>query len=161
MKKYAFLAGVGQYQRRTIAPVHFAVRDVEKIGEVLQQRCGFRTTVLANPSQADFIQGLNDIISFIEHEDDIFFFLFTGHGSVQGNDSYLLFSNAIPGDWVGMYRLEDLQRKFSRLRSHNRLLFLDCCRNDPEAGKSDAAHYMSAPKQSVGPAEPEHRPSCC
>ncbi|NWH04809.1 caspase family protein [Desulfobacter latus] len=139
MKKYAFLAGVEEYNSSDIASLKYAVRDVKKVGAVLEQRCGFQPPeILENPTVSDLFNGLDDMVKRVRH-DDIFFFLFTGHGQELKDDAreergYLLMRDAVadPEVTIGKYALHDLKKQLQRIDCRQRLLFFDCCRNYPE-----------------------------
>lgn len=143
MKKYAFLAGVGDYELKSISPLQYAVRDVEEIGTVLKEHCGFTTQVLKNPSKSQLLHGLRNIKAKVEPE-DLFLFFFAGHGLEEEKEGWLLLKNAWPEDnsKEGMVRLKDLQKQLTAIESRKRLLFLDCCRNDPEQARGDADNLM-------------------
>lgn len=143
MKKYALLAGTGDYDLPTISPLQYAVRDVEEIGKVLDQHCGFNTMVLKNPSDSQLIHGLNSIQAKVE-PDDLFLFFFAGHGLEEEKEGYLLLKNAMPEGSIklGMIRLKDLQKQLMAIESRKRLLFLDCCRNDPEKARGESDNLM-------------------
>lgn len=172
--KHAFLVGVEDYEVGSgITPVKYARRDVYGIGHALQKYCGFEEVrILADQDDTDF--GMcrvgNPTDSFIRRsltnaaaklkDDDLFVFLFSGHGIEQTIDetvrTYLLAHNAsfdfeqensgskhknrIPTS--GIIELGDLRRKLDQVASRHRVILLDCCRNDPEAGRGKCDNLM-------------------
>lgn len=172
--RYALLAGVEIYEPGSgITDVKYACRDVYGVGHALQKHCGFEEVrILAdqddqdfgmsrvgNPTDAAILNALTNAAARLK-EDDLFFYLFTGHGLQQTLEqnvrTYLLAQNACfqrrrkDCDSMGEPRrlrsggieLAELRERLSEVVSRSRVILLDCCRNDPEAGRGDRDNLM-------------------
>ncbi len=143
MKKYAFLAGVEEYPSSEVNTLEFAVNDVVEIGRILEKSCGFESpVVLKNPTDLKFMEELDDLAPEIR-EEDLFFFLFTGHGIERDGEVCLLANNANPRMDLGLIRLARLQEYLARIRASQRMLFLDCCRTNPDTDKGALDNVMT------------------
>ena len=158
--KYAILAGIEEYESGSgISNLRFACRDVYSIGRALQEKCGFdEVRVLADKEDCEF--GLqraanptdSGILQSIDHaaaklrEEDLFFFLFAGHGIEQryGESlrSYLLAQNAHLRFRKGMIEVGELRQMLSKLDCRYRTIFLDCCRNGVQRALGDGDNPM-------------------
>jgi len=151
-KKYALLAGVEEYQPNSrVSNLKYAVRDAVELGKALRTSCGFdHVCVFAGgvegsrgpANQNDLIDELEDWANIIE-PDDLFVFAFIGHGMEQGERGYLLPADARLGRPNTFIELKHLNDAFEKIKARQRVVLLDCCRNDPEAGRGDAANAMS------------------
>lgn len=159
MKKYALLVGIEQYGSG-ITRLQYACRDVYGIGRALSQACCFdQVRILADQEDRDYGQSRIDlptdlnILNALEEasvrleESDLFLFLFAGHGIERMEDKvqrgYLLAQNAAPKFGRGLIGIAELKGLLSNLACRQRLILLDCCRNDPEAGRSQSDNLMS------------------
>ena len=150
-KKFALLAGVEEYQpNSSISNLKYAVRDAVELGKALRSSCGFdHVCVFAGDTegsrgpanQNDLIDELEDWANIIG-PDDLFVFAFVGHGMEQGDRGYLLPADARLGRPNTFIDLQHLNAAFDNIRASQRVVLLDCCRNDPEAGRGEAANAM-------------------
>jgi formylglycine-generating enzyme required for sulfatase activity len=155
MKKYALLVGVEEYEPGSgLSPLKYAGNDALAVGRVLRESCGFDTVrVLADrdgqglPTSGNILNEL-EAASLHLGEDDLFFFLFAGHGIEEKLDnscrSYLMPRNANLKWGDGLLEMSRFRKSLSAIRSRQRLILLDCCRNDPEAGKGDRDNLMGS-----------------
>ncbi len=158
--KYAILAGIEEYESGSgISNLRFACRDVYSIARALRERCGFdEVRVLADRDDAEFgVQRVGNptdsaILKALVHaatklkEEDLFFFLFAGHGvGIPFGEtirSYLLAQNAHLDLGTGRIEVGDLRVRLSNLACRSRAIFLDCCRNGVERGLGDGDNPM-------------------
>ena len=144
MKKYALMIGVEDYADDPgLHSAKYVRNDVSKVGEMLEQHCGFEVLILAGadsesvPTSLAVLKALENAGKYLE-ADDLFVFMFAGHG-VEMPDyngsvrSYLLASNALPRHYQGMLELGQLRLEMDKINCRHRVLLLDCCRNDPES----------------------------
>ena len=154
MEKYAILVGVEDYTEGSgITPLQYARRDVMEIGRALEKACGFQVRILAGGNATPAPTGVA-ILEAIEEAavrlgpDDIFFFFFAGHGIEKQHDqggvrSYLLPADGHMRRYRSFLELDEIRTQIKKIDCQQRLFFLDCCRNDPQAGKGDADQLMS------------------
>ena len=158
--KYAILAGIEEYESGSgISNLRFACRDVYSIARALRERCGFdEVRVLAdrddpefggqregNPTDSAILKALVHAATKLK-EEDLFFFLFAGHGvGIPFGEtirSYLLAQNAHLDLGTGRIEVGDLRVRLSNLACRSRAIFLDCCRNGVERGLGDGDNPM-------------------
>jgi formylglycine-generating enzyme required for sulfatase activity len=100
---------------------------------------------MGEPTDSAILTALKDAAARLK-EEDTFFMLFAGHG-VERRDgevvrACLLARNANLEEDCGLIEMPKLRRALSRVACRYRAVFLDCCRNDPEAGKGDGDNLM-------------------
>ncbi len=75
---YALIIGVQDYLK--LEQLESPLRDVERIGQVLEERYGFGVEVLSNPSQLDLMRAVNELNELLEPNDNLLIY-FSGRGS--------------------------------------------------------------------------------
>ena len=149
MKKFALLVGVEEYRDQMISRLQFARADATALAERLRDRCGFdQVRVLADGSGGDapdlvnIVTALRDTAGELRQE-DLFLFFFAGHGVERDGHGYLLAHDSIHAFPEHCSLSLDLLRKtFGNLAAGKRVLLLDACRNNPQAGRADSPNRM-------------------
>jgi len=149
MKKYGLLVGVDEYRDKMISRVPFARADATALAERLRTRCEFDYVhVLSDsdgpdtPELGHIIDALQDI-AFEVKPGDLFLFFFAGHGVERNGLGYLLTIDSrqmFPA--VGTLPLEMLKESLGLMAATQRILLIDSCRNNPEAGRGVEANRM-------------------
>ena len=150
MKKHALLIGVEDYRDESISPLNYACSDAKALGADLSDKCGFdNVRVLASkegddePTLVNIINALQDVTVELS-EDDLFLFFFAGHGIEKSENAYLLASDSVAAfpDHASL-SLDLLRKNFESLSAGKRVVLLDACRNNPEAGRGDTDNCLS------------------
>ena len=149
MKKYALVIGVEEYRDSMISRLQYARSDATALAERLRGRCAFdQVRVLAESTGSDepllvnIVSALRDISGELCPE-DLFLFFFAGHGVEKDGHGYLLARDSLQAyPEHGSLSLELLRKSFEKLCASKRVLLLDACRNDPDAGRGDSANRM-------------------
>ncbi len=147
--KWALLVGVEHYQREDVAPLRYAVADVQGVARALTEACGvpeehiFLLTSGASPEAEATRPNLTFRLEWLARKvqpGDLFVFYFSGHGMVKQNRSLLLTaeSDARSAETLEdtAYPVERLQQLLRRVEASQMLVFVDACRNDPAPGRS-------------------------
>jgi len=156
-RKIALLAGVEIYEPNSgISNLKYASRDAAVMAQVLLEKCAFDEVCLllagesandasgvsGSPTKNTLLDELERLIDSMKL-DDLFLFGFFGHGLEREGRSYLLPADARlrrPDSFVELRHLEEMLR---HLKARQRIILLDCCRNDPEAGRGEADNVLS------------------
>ena len=149
MKKYALVIGVEEYRDSMISRLQYARSDATALAERLRGRCAFdQVRVLAESTGSDepllvnIVSAPRDISGELCPE-DLFLFFFAGHGVEKDGHGYLLARDSLQAyPEHGSLSLELLRKSFEKLCASKRVLLLDACRNDPDAGRGDSANRM-------------------
>ena len=143
-KKYAVLVGVNGYQHEKLSRLAYAEADVTALGAILEQS-GYRVTLLTGssaderaPTKANVERQLKRVLAGCKRGDMVLVAL-AGHGlQFEGEkDCYFCPVDARPfrdrADSLvslsGVYK--ELDASFAGMK----VLLVDACRNDPEAGR--------------------------
>ena len=149
---WALLVGVDDYQDPRISDLNYTVNDVIALYDALidPQVGGLpksqaylmtnRSTGEDLPTHTNVLFRLENLAARIKPE-DTFIFYFSGHGMVRQAEQYLLSINSDPRSLTTLastaIALKHLQQLLKQIQAHQVILFLDMCRNDPEAGKGE------------------------
>jgi uncharacterized caspase-like protein len=152
--RYALLIGVSEYSY--MAPLQFAPSDARNVARRLIDDWDFpkkNVVVISDledanrqPTKAIIGHFLENYKSLQMKAEDVFLFLFSGHGVAKGKKDYLVPKECDPrrvqDDGIQFGRLvEELQQTGSR----NIFMFIDACRNEPAKDRSkglEEADYM-------------------
>jgi hypothetical protein len=150
--KVALLIGPTYAERSGVTPLRYARNDAIALGDALRQVCRFdRVIVLAGdgtdgvPTRSAITEELERIA---EGDDRIshFVFAFSGHGrrrTMNGQDHYFLFpADARAGNPGTLLDLPTVRLSLDRVPAAAITMILDCCRNDPDAGKGEADNLL-------------------
>lgn len=151
--KVALVIGPTYREGSGVTPLYYARNDALALGKALRDVCGFaRVTVLAGAGGGSSGAATRDaIIDQLERvadgDDEIshFVFAFSGHGRMRridtGEHYFLLPADARasnPGTFLDLATIRlSLERLLKRWPAALITVLLDCCRNDPDAGKGD------------------------
>ncbi len=142
-KKYAVLIGINQYQHARLAPLKFAVNDIEELNRVLTSQ-NYLTTMLTDrsdppPTKENIQRALASALEQSQRGDTVLVAL-AGHG-LQFDGTADAFFCPIDGrpfadrqdTLVSMKQLyESMERSFAGAK----VLLVDACRDDPNAARS-------------------------
>jgi len=155
MKKYALIAGVETYEANSgISDLRYAERDAEELAKALKNRCGFdhislfagNATGSLGPARHNALLDELEDLGRIMQPQDLFVFAFFGHGmerEVGGTvRSYLLPADARLNRPNTFIEWEYIRHALDAMPASQRVILLDCCRNDPEAGRGGAANPL-------------------
>ena len=156
-KRFALIIGIDEYSDPQISGLHGAQRDAQTLAEALVRYAGFppeQVILLTNdaapgrrPLRSVMLQRLSNLRGVVP-KDGLLLVAFSGHGIERGGKAFLLPADAVAADDVAL--LEDTAISVERMRDSIRatgvrqvMLILDACRNDPTAGRSNAANLMT------------------
>lgn len=156
-KRFALIIGIDEYNDPQINRLHGAQRDAQTLAEALVRYAGFpseQVILLTNaapagrrPLRSTILQRLSNLRGVVP-KDGLLLVAFSGHGIERGGKAFLLPHDAVVADDVAL--LEDTAISVERMRESIRatgvrqvMLLLDACRNDPTAGRGEAANPMS------------------
>ncbi|MCP4310826.1 MAG: caspase family protein [Bacteroidetes bacterium] len=128
---YALIIGIDNYMDPAIASLDNAVRDANRIKEVLLARYTFNkgtVTLLENPRREDIIYALENLARRVTTKDNLFIY-YAGHGNFdkKANIGYWLPSNArkiSSAEWFNNSQLVDYLK---RIDTRHTLLVSDAC----------------------------------
>lgn len=124
----AILVGVAEYSAYSeeTPDLEWSLRDVDLMGKALVQ--GLRinpfhiwisTDKRGCVTRSSFLDGIRLFLQDMR-PDDVMIFYFSGHGSIQKDRHFLLFSD-------GPLETQSVIDLFSQMHADKRILFLDCC----------------------------------
>lgn len=134
MVKVALLIGVSEYEHG-LTPLPAAVRDVDTIEEVLQNRAigNFdQVTKLVNPPGQTMAEAIENLFNNRE-KDDLILLYFSGHGiKDERGKLYFATSNTRKNDQGALVKATSVPASFvheviSNSRSKREVVILDCC----------------------------------
>ncbi len=136
MNRYALIIGINDYEDRDIPVLNYAEHDAEEVSRVLQEQCGFTTSVLLG-SYATRNRILELItknrISFklpLMEEDDQFLLFFAGHGELVHGSYVLHPSNARLGVNYKSIPVRGISKILSNdISCRQCMCVFDACRN--------------------------------
>lgn len=156
-KRFALLIGVDQYADTQITPLSGASNDVKALEEALVRYAGFprdQVTLLASgeplerqPTRVNILRRLSNLAAVVP-KDGLLVVAFSGHGMERGGQAFLLPSDAQVSNDVDLLEqtalnVTQMKDKIRRTGVGQVVLFLDACRNDPTAGRADAANLLT------------------
>jgi tetratricopeptide (TPR) repeat protein len=141
-ERYALLVGVRQYDKAELTPLEYTERDVSVLAEYLR-RSGYKRVVLmtqtdgANesrylPTAANIRKELKGLLED-RKADDTVVLAFCGHGvQFRGSDEpHFCPMDATLKDKKSLISLGYVYGELAGCKAKNKVLFSDCCRNDP------------------------------
>lgn len=114
---YALLIAIQNYRDR---PLVTPIGDAEALATLLEQRYGFITTLLRDPSLDELAGTLERFKNELKPEDNLLLY-FAGHGTWEGDEA----------SWVTLesygYRTDSLARLLAQVKSRSVLVIADAC----------------------------------
>ena len=150
---WALLVGINKYRNLNVTPLLYAESDALLLADELRQVTPEQQVWLMThdmeyddePTEENIIFQLKRLTEQVGPEDTLIF-SFSGHGISINGKHYLLPVNAdlrytetLETSSIPLERIHSL---LSQCKAKNVILFLDTCRNDPEASKGAAADNL-------------------
>ncbi len=141
-KAWAVLVGINHYDDPFIASLKVCVDDVTAIQQALAGRYqAARLLTDATPDRLPTranILGELSVVAQAASEDDLLLFYFSGHGTAEGGESYLLAQDtrlsALDTTAVAM---RDVRRYIEKSPAHAKVIVLDACHSGASIGKAE------------------------
>jgi uncharacterized repeat protein (TIGR01451 family) len=157
-KRWALVIGVDDYGDGLISKLSGASNDAESLAEALKQYADFpkdQVILLTSKQHPSKQPKRNNILLFLSNlrgqvpKDGLLLVAFAGHGIERGGRAYLLPSDAVSANDVGL--LEDTAVSVEVMKQRIRdtgvgqvIFILDTCRDDPAATRGTGNNPMSA-----------------
>jgi tetratricopeptide (TPR) repeat protein len=154
---YAFLVGVSDYESKDeLRPLKFACDDMISFAGVLRnQGVPQRNIVLLHDRQSNprfkplrgrILKEFHLLLATLEPEDTLIVAL-AGHGVQIGGsaENYFLPADAQLKDPATLINVKTLYEEMDNSQAGRKLLFVDACRNDPEADNARSAGVALQP----------------
>jgi len=153
----AVCVGIDEYTQPTISPLRAGVRDARAVAQAVSQVAGaaeddvvLLTSDAAQdtrlPTRSNILQALRWAQKTAKPP-DVFLLYFAGHGVSPAGKSYILPMDAVPSDDIMLVQtalpVDTLRELLSGIRCAHQVVVLDCCRNDPSAGRGEGASSAS------------------
>ncbi|HYH37111.1 MAG TPA: MBG domain-containing protein, partial [Azospirillum sp.] len=152
-RKIALMIATDTYANPLIPPLKTPAGDVAAVGAALNERLGYETRVLANPTKAQIIETMRSLGREIGEQDQVMLY-YAGHGyEVQETGTgYWLPADADadnPKNWVSN---NDVARFLNRMPAKQILVVSDSCYSGAftREQKVDPAVAKTAPEQLLG-----------
>ncbi|MFW6106580.1 MAG: caspase family protein, partial [bacterium] len=155
---YGLFVGVNEYESQDIRPLAFASKDVLSVRDKLAEVCGLQlenTVVLADntengasPTRRTLLRAMHRFASAPMQEDDVFVFVFAGHGFSCGGRTFLAAKDSEIASGTLLREtavsLETVRDFLAQIPAGQHVLILDACRDAPRSGtRSVGAGGMS------------------
>ena len=152
-RKLALIIGVNEYTDKRVPQLFGAVPDAMAVRALLEQRLGYETTLLANPSREAVIRAFNQLALEAEANDSVIIY-YAGHGvlvPIDGVETGFWLSSDInaerPDTWLAN---ADIARLIAAVGARQLMLVSDSCYSGALVGKdrvqlstpSDAADML-------------------
>lgn len=156
-KRYALIVGVDKYEDSSVTALTGAANDAKLLTETLIAYAGFpaeNITLLSSdqpaerqPTRGNILRRLSNLKNVVP-ADGLLLISFAGHGIERNGRAFLLPSDAqINGDMDLLEQttvsVKDAHEQIKRTGVKQVLIFLDACRNDPQAGRSAADNRLT------------------
>ncbi len=137
MKQYGLFVGINTYDDKDITNLSYAKNDAESL-------CAFFATHFEIADQLTQLPTRKNILAKVEkiaaclHQDDQFFFFFSGHGCERDGKTTLICKDAHSDSDRGVITLDEILARTNPIRCQ-RFFIIDCCRTN------EYIHYWKAP----------------
>ena len=147
-KKWAVVVGVNDYA--FLADLEFCVDDARLIAKTLEEKCGYpeenillidseQNEAGRRPAKNVMRRWLSKWLSQPAANDTVFVY-FSGHGFETGGKRYFAPADCDPSEpEETCYSLEMLSELMADCPARQKVLVLDCCRNDPSKSFGDSS----------------------
>ena len=127
-RKLAVLFANSDYSRNGIPDLNTPANDVARVSEVLHNKLGFVTRVLANATKAEMVQAIEALHSEAAESDQVFIY-YAGHGyeNERTGVGYWLPVDATTSSAKNWMSTRDLARLLRRVPAKNIMLVADSC----------------------------------
>ena len=127
-RKLAVLIGINDYQDRRIPALENAIPDVESVAKLFEEKLGYETRVIRNPSKVDLIKTLNQLSAEIKSNDSVVLY-YAGHGYMieKTGVGYWLPADAPVDDpslWISN---NDVSKFLTNIHSNQLVMISDSC----------------------------------
>lgn len=135
-KKVAFLVGVNKYKKPGFRNLSYAERDVSEMSKQLKT-FGFDVTlILGKEATKTKLESTIDKLVEPLTKEDLILVMLTGHGVQRtGGDAFYCPFDAIAEKDETLFSLSKLLKTTLAPNVGTKLLLIDACRNDPDAGR--------------------------
>ena len=121
---FGLLIGISDYDYLT--PLKTPIRDVKRLGEVLENRYNFTINVLENPTRYEILQSLKKYKDILTPTDNLVIY-YAGHGNTEDDEGYWLPADATLDDDSNWISNSYIRRKLKSYASTNILVVADSC----------------------------------
>ena len=127
-RKIALLFANSDYSRNSIPDLNTPANDAARVSEVLHNKLGFVTRVIANASKADMVQAIEALHSEATESDQVFIY-YAGHGyeNERTGVGYWLPVDATTTSAKNWMSTRDLAKLLRRVPAKNIMLVADSC----------------------------------
>ena len=127
-RKLAVLFANSDYSRNGIPDLNTPANDVARVSEVLHNKLGFVTRVIANATKAEMVQAIEALHSEAAESDQVFIY-YAGHGyeNERTGVGYWLPVDATTSSAKNWMSTRDLARLLRRVPAKNIMLVADSC----------------------------------
>lgn len=155
---YGLFVGVDHYESEDIRPLSFASADVLAVRNTMAERYGLHlenaVTLADNlensarPSRREILRAMDRFSAAPMREDDLFLFVFAGHGFTCGGRTFLAASDSEIASEALLKEtavsLDSVRQFLAQIPAGRQVLILDACRDAPAKGtRSLAMQAMS------------------
>jgi len=125
---HALLIGNANYENPDWPDLDTSINDVTAIGRILEEKYGFRTTVLKDATRFEILKSLSDIGDTLTENDNLLIY-FAGHGQYidQVSSGYWEPVDSIPYKTVNSISVQDVNTQLSLTRARKVLVVSDSC----------------------------------
>lgn len=138
--KFAVVVGINDYSRYSgVSPLNYAVADATALADVLEANGYVVQLIVDADANKRFIQrAINNVAKAMDKRDNTdstLLFSFSGHGFAADGNNYLVTRDAVREEIVETgLALGEVQALLTETGVSRRVMFIDACRNDPNAG---------------------------
>lgn len=127
-RKIALLIGIDDYANQNIPPLENAIKDVDAVAKQLSDRMGYETRVVRNPSKANILAELNQLVSETGDADSVIVY-YAGHGLslAKTGEGYWIPQDGSAKDPAGWVSNRDITKYLSSLRARQIVMISDSC----------------------------------
>ncbi len=140
--KIAVLVGIGAYPEGSgLGPLKYAGSDVRELAAELEKD-GYAVRQLADAqaTRGVIVRTLSQIGEALDSGQGTLVFYFSGHGFTQNGINYLAtYGTSVDDLQRDGLALTEVEQLVKRSRAKRQVLWIDACRNDPQAGARDVA----------------------
>ncbi len=149
-RKLALLIGVNDYKDKVVPQLLSPVPDARAVRDRLEQRLGYETTVLENPTREQIVRAFNRLAVEARPQDSVVVY-FGGHGvvvPVDGVDTGFWLPSDIDSTQAGTWLANaDIARLIGAIGSRQVMLVSDSCYSGRLVGREKVSVGAGAPDE--------------